>query len=72
MNVLIVYIQKIFALFLLLVVARQLIPNGRLKKYIYFFTELVLIIGVMQPFFLFGGIMMLCLIRSGLKRLRKI
>lgn len=73
MNVLIGYIQKIFALFLLLVVARQLIPNGRLKKYIYFFTELVLIIGVMQPFFfLFGGIMMLCLIRSGLKRLRKI
>ena len=53
MNVLIVYIQKIFALFLLLVVARQLIPNGRLKKYIYFFTELVLIIGVMQPFFSF-------------------
>ena len=55
MNVLIVYIQKIFALFLLLVVARQLIPNGRLKKYIYFFTELVLIIGVMQPFFSFWG-----------------
>ena len=53
MNVLIGYIQKIFALFLLLVVARQLIPNGRLKKYIYFFTELVLIIGVMQPFFSF-------------------
>ena len=50
-----VYIQKIFALFLLLVVARQLIPNGRLKKYIYFFTELVLIIGVMQPFFSFWG-----------------
>ena len=55
MNVLIGYIQKIFALFLLLVVARQLIPNGRLKKYIYFFTELVLIIGVMQPFFSFWG-----------------
>ena len=55
MNVLIGYIQKIFALFLLLVVARQLIPNGRLKKYIYFFTELVLIIGVMQPFFPFWG-----------------
>ena len=55
MNVLIGYIQKIFALFLLLVVARQLIPNGRLKKYIYFFTELVLIIGVMQPFFSFLG-----------------
>lgn len=36
-------------------VARQLIPNGRLKKYIYFFTELVLIIGVMQPFFSFWG-----------------
>ena len=50
-----VYIQKIFALFLLLGVARQLIPNGRLKKYIYFFTELVLIIGVMQPFFSFWG-----------------
>lgn len=55
MNVLIGYIQKIFALFLLLVVARQLIPNGRLKKYIYFFTELVLIIGVSSLFFLFGG-----------------
>jgi len=55
MNVLIGYIQKIFALFLLLVVARQLIPNGRLKKYIYFFTELVLIMGVMQPFFSFWG-----------------
>ena len=31
MNVLIVYIQKIFALFLLLVVARQLIPNGQMS-----------------------------------------
>ena len=36
-----VYIQKIFALFLLLVVARQLIPNGRLKKYIYFYKNLL-------------------------------
>lgn len=37
MNVLIGYIQKIFALFLLLVVARQLIPNGRLKNIFIFY-----------------------------------
>lgn len=56
MNAFVKYIQNFFALFLLLMVVRQLIPNGRLKKYIYFFTELVLIIGIMQPLFsLFGA-----------------
>ena len=42
-----VYIQKIFALFLLLVVARQLIPYGSLKFFIYFFRVLVLFLGVL-------------------------
>ncbi len=55
MNTFVKYIQNFFALFLLLMVVRQLIPNGRLKKYIYFFTELVFVIGILQPFFsLFG------------------
>ena len=45
MNTFVKYIQNFFALFLLLMVVRQLIPNGRLKKYIYFFTELVFVIG---------------------------
>lgn len=49
MNAIAVYIQKFFALFLLLMVIRQLIPNGRLKKYIYFFSELVFLIGMIQP-----------------------
>ena len=51
MNTFVKYIQNFFALFLLLMVVRQLIPNGRLKKYIYFFTELVFVIGILQPFF---------------------
>lgn len=55
MNTFVKYIQNFFALFLLLMVVRQLITNGRLKKYIYFFTELVFVIGILQPFFsLFG------------------
>ena len=55
MNTFVKYIQNFFALFLLLMVVRQLIQNGRLKKYIYFFTELVFVIGILQPFFsLFG------------------
>ena len=55
MNTFVKYIQNFFALFLLLMVVRQLIPSGRLKKYIYFFTELVFVIGILQPFFsLFG------------------
>ena len=56
MNVLIGYIQKIFALFLLLVVAKTADPEWKIKKIIFIFlTELVLIIGVMQPFFCFLG-----------------
>ena len=72
MNTFVKYIQNFFALFLLLMVVRQLIPNGRLKKYIYFFTELVFVIGILQPFFLFLVMMLICWIKSGMRLLRKI
>ena len=43
------YVKSFMALFLLIMVLRQLVPGEKLKKYIYFFTEILLTLWFLYP-----------------------
>ena len=43
------YIKSFLVLFVVVTVILQLIPGTQLKKYIYFFAQFVLVIGILHP-----------------------
>lgn len=49
MNTVVTYVRSFMALFLVVMVLRQMIAGEGQKKYIYFFSELILALGFLYP-----------------------